>query len=206
MRLQSLLDATMALLANAAVDVKSTAPRKEDSADPFLARQRRIEHHKLSKDLASLRTEFQELQRAAKETMRRSGWYLGPSVDTSLLTTMTTTTMTTSSALEELMLGQSTLREPEQKLQLNMISDEELRMNEVIVAERDADIRQIEQGVQEINTIFSHLGHLVIVQQTTIDDIQANLEGTLTNVKKADEEIKKADAQQRKWGWFKGFF
>lgn len=198
-QLQSLLDTTSALLANVAIDVKSMAVSKEDTTDPLLARQRRIEHHKLSKDLSSLRSEFQELQRSAKHMLRRSGWYTSSS-------TVHPLSSATSSALEELMCDQNAPKEPEQRLQLRIASDEELQMNGLMIAERDTNARKIEHGVYDVNAIFSHLGHIVVKQQSTTENTQENLKGMMKHVKKADEEVKKTNPHQRKWGWLGTLF
>lgn len=195
-QLQNLLDATSALLANVAIDVKSMAVDKGDVADPLLSRQRRIEHHKLTKDLASLRSEFQELQRSAKHSMRRSGWHTSSSAVHPLSTA-------TSSALEELMSNQNAQREPEPKLQLRIAPDDELRMSGLMISERDTDVRRVEHGVRDVNAIFSHLGHIVVRQQPAVDNTQENLRGVVRNV---NEEVKKSNAHQRKWGWLGTLF
>jgi hypothetical protein len=137
MQLQTLLDTTSVLLANVAIDVKSMALSKEDATDTLLARQRRIEHHKLSKDLSSLRSEFQELQRSAKYTLRRSGWHTSSSAVHPL-------SSTTSSALEKLMSDQDEQNEPDQDLQPRILSDDKLRMSGLMIAERDSDIRKVD--------------------------------------------------------------
>lgn len=197
MQLQNLLDATSALLTNVAIDVKSMAVHKGDIADPLLARQRRIEHHKLTKDLSSLRSEFQELQRSAKHTMRRSGWHTSSSAVHPLSTA-------TSSALEELMSNQNAPRESEQKLQLRIVPDDELRMSGLVIAERDTDVRKVEHGVRDVNDIFSHHGHIVVRQKPAVDNTQESVKGMMKNV---NEEVKKSsNAHQRKWGWLGTLF
>jgi len=201
MRLQSLLNATSSLLADASADVKSMVSKKDDGFDPIQARQRRIEHHKLSKDLSSLRTEFQELQTAAKETMRRSGWYLSSSSSVG-----TPLASATSSALEELMIGQYVVSQRQQQQQQSSVFEEELRTNEAHISEREEEVKKIEDGVQEVNAIFSNLSHIVVGQQAAVDNVQANVDGVLINAKKASEEISKAAVHQNKWGWLGSFF
>ena len=46
--------------------------------------------------------------------------------------------------------------------------DNEIEYNESLIAEREGEIREIEQGINELNEIFRDLGTLVTEQQSML--------------------------------------
>ena len=85
--------------------------------------------------------------------------------------------------------SQSTLQQTKQK---------QLTSNDAAIMQREREITQIAQGIIELADIFKELQTMIIDQGTILDRIDANLEITLTEVKKADKELVVATGYQKK--------
>jgi syntaxin 16 len=85
--------------------------------------------------------------------------------------------------------SQSTLQQTKQK---------QLTSNDAAIMQREREITQIAQGIIELADIFKELQTMIIDQGTILDRIDANLETTLTEVKKADKELIVATGYQKK--------
>lgn len=85
--------------------------------------------------------------------------------------------------------SQSTLQQTKQK---------QLTSNDAAIMQREREITQIAQGIIELADIFKELQTMIIDQGTILDRIDANLETTLTEVKKADKELVVATGYQKK--------
>jgi len=62
---------------------------------------------------------------------------------------------------------QPLLDDSQQRLKLRVL-DNEIEYNESLIAEREGEIREIEQGINELNEIFRDLGTLVTEQQSML--------------------------------------
>jgi syntaxin 16 len=80
------------------------------------------------------------------------------------------------------------------KASADMSPDEisEMEMEEDMGMERDAEINQLVDTMNELGHIFKQLNHLVIDQGNLLDRIDYNIEQTLHNTKKANVQLKKA--------------
>lgn len=76
---------------------------------------------------------------------------------------------------------------------VQLLDEEEIQFSERIIAQREADIRDIEHGITELNEIFKDLGSIVVEQGEHIDNIEANISNTTTHVINADEELDRAN-------------
>lgn len=63
--------------------------------------------------------------------------------------------------------------------------------------EREAEIRNIEQGVTELNELFRDVAHIVGEQGEQLDTIAANVDDTRTDTRHADLELRSAARHQR---------
>jgi len=72
----------------------------------------------------------------------------------------------------------------------------EMEMGEELGLERDAEINQLVDTMNELGTIFKQLNTLVIEQGNILDRIDYNIEQTLDNTKKANIQLKKAEKSQ----------
>lgn len=76
----------------------------------------------------------------------------------------------------------------------------ELEYHESLIAARQAEIREIESGVQELNDIFRDLGNIVHEQGAMIDNIEFNINSVADNSHAAHSELTHAHEYQRKAG------
>ncbi|EPQ30930.1 uncharacterized protein PFL1_01828 [Pseudozyma flocculosa PF-1] len=91
----------------------------------------------------------------------------------------------------------------QQAQQLDLIqgpSQADLEFQESLIASREAEIREIESGVQELNEIFRDLGNIVQEQGGMIDNIEFNITTIADNTEGADRELVVAHEYQRKAG------
>lgn len=85
-------------------------------------------------------------------------------------------------------------------VQAPRMSQAEIDFQDSLIAEREAEIREIEQGVQELNEIFRDLSHMVQEQGGMIDNIEYNVGTIASNAQGADRELIEAHAYQRRSG------
>jgi len=74
----------------------------------------------------------------------------------------------------------------------------EITFNGTLIQARDADIRQIEKNIIEVNEIFQDLSKLVVEQGSMIDNIESNIESSVVSTSTGVEEIRKASDHQKK--------
>ncbi|KAK2965219.1 hypothetical protein RJ640_019974 [Escallonia rubra] len=75
-----------------------------------------------------------------------------------------------------------------------------LKNSELFAAEREREIRQVLQSVNEIAQIMKDLSVLVIDQGTIVDRIDYNVQNVASSVEEGFKELKKAERTQRKGG------
>jgi len=72
----------------------------------------------------------------------------------------------------------------------------EMDMCDDMAMDRDQEINQLVDTMNELGHIFKELNHLVIDQGNLLDRIDYNIEQTLINTKKANVQLKKAERAQ----------
>ena len=94
------------------------------------------------------------------------------------------------------------------------VSVQEIEFQETLIAEREAEIREIESSMHEVNDIFRDLGTIVTNQggliglfsylmsglKLTTDNIESNIVSVGRNTSDAAEELMTAHEYQRKAG------
>ncbi|KAH3666594.1 hypothetical protein WICMUC_005578 [Wickerhamomyces mucosus] len=83
-------------------------------------------------------------------------------------------------------------------LEENIINNEEFVYQQNLIRERDEEIANIEQGVQELNEIFQDLGTIVQEQGGMVDNIESNIYNFSSSTKNAANELTKALNYQRR--------
>ena len=78
-----------------------------------------------------------------------------------------------------------------------MAIEGELEHNNVLIEEREQDIRDIQFQIGEVTEIFQDLAVLVHEQGDVVDDIEANIVQTYDKTSSAKEELKKAAQHQK---------
>lgn len=66
-----------------------------------------------------------------------------------------------------------------------------------LIVEREAEIRNIEQGVTELNELFRDVAHIVTEQGETLNVIAENVENTVLDTRSADRELRSAARYQK---------
>ena len=73
---------------------------------------------------------------------------------------------------------------------------QENQLNEQLMREREAEIREINKGMHTVNEIYKDLAHIVQAQQEDVDKIETMMEEANTNAKSGLTHIEKAAAHQ----------
>lgn len=81
--------------------------------------------------------------------------------------------------------------------QLRLASQDEVDFQDSLIVEREAEIRNIEQGVTELNELFRDVAHIVTEQGAQLDIIDENVQNTRTDTRGADQELRSAARYQR---------
>lgn len=93
-------------------------------------------------------------------------------------------------------------RKPQITIQREPINNEEFAYQQSLIRQRDQEISNIEEGINELNEIFNDLGNVVQQQSVMVDNIEANIYSTSDNTAMASRELTKAFRSQRsanKW-------
>ncbi|KAH8596439.1 putative syntaxin PEP12 [Bisporella sp. PMI_857] len=81
--------------------------------------------------------------------------------------------------------------------QLRLASQDEVDFQDSLIVEREAEIRNIEQGVTELNELFRDVAHIVNEQGEALDVIASHVENTRTDARGADIELRSAARYQK---------
>jgi syntaxin 7 len=137
---------------------------------------------KLSREFQANLSEFQHVQRQALEKQRASA-------------------SAARTALEEAQSpsgeGSNPFGQQQSQEQLRLASQDEVDFQDSLIVEREAEIRNIEQGVSELNELFRDVAHIVNEQGEQLDTIAANVDNTRTDTRGADLELRSAARYQK---------
>lgn len=94
--------------------------------------------------------------------------------------------------------------EQQQQEQLQMdpdlVEQTELQYHMQLTEERNRELEQVSQGVQEVNSIFKDLSEFVKQQGEQLDTVAGNLSTLQGQTKDASDQLLKADESQRRRG------
>ncbi|PMD27237.1 putative syntaxin PEP12 [Hyaloscypha hepaticicola] len=137
---------------------------------------------KLAREFQNNLQEFQSVQRLALEKQRSSA-------------------SAARTALEEQQSpgaeGSNIFGQQQSQEQLRLASQDEVDFQDSLIVEREAEIRNIEQGVTELNELFRDVAHIVNEQGELLDNIHENVENTRTDTRGADLELRSAARYQK---------
>lgn len=68
-----------------------------------------------------------------------------------------------------------------------------VQFNEELLAEREVNINKLARGVEEISELFQDMSILVSQQGELIDNIETNINNSLSHVYKANSQLRKAE-------------
>ncbi|KAK0747482.1 t-SNARE [Apiosordaria backusii] len=148
---------------------------------------------KLSRDFTTSLTEFQSLQRTALEKQKASV--------SALQSTLPPSTTSPSSTSHPPLSGspgsqQQQLLLQEQEL-ARLAPQDEVDFQEALILEREEEIRNIEQGVGDLNVLFQQVAQIVNEQGETLDTIVNNVENVRDDTRGADRELRSAARYQK---------
>lgn len=147
-----------------------------------MQKQQKYEQTKVSSDFQAALQEFQSLQRRALEKERAS--------------------VTAARAVQE---GDShdgassgnQLEQLQQQELSQLAPQDEVDFQEALIIEREEEIRNIEQGVGDLNVLFRQVAQIVNEQGEQLGSIEDNVESTRDNTRQADVENRQAARYQK---------
>ncbi len=141
---------------------------------------------KLSREFGAAGQEFQVIQRRALEKDRASKAALEE---------------TTSPSADGRPSSSQQDQGQQQQLQTQsprLAPQGEVDFQESLIIERESEIRNIEQGVSELNELFRDVATIVREQGDVIDAIDLNVENVRNDTRGADTELRQASRYQKK--------
>ena len=137
---------------------------------------------KLSKTFATYLASFQTLQRQALEKEKASVSAARSALDSG-------------STPEG---GDPFFQEQQQELTLTRLApQDEVDFQDALIVEREEEIRNIEQGVGDLNVLFQQMAQIVTEQGEVLDTIANNVENVRDDTRGADRELRSAARYQK---------
>ncbi|KAK0706366.1 t-SNARE [Lasiosphaeria miniovina] len=143
---------------------------------------------KLSREFQTALSEFQNLQRQALEKEKAS-------------VTAARATIESEGAGEA---GSPQLLDHQQQQQLQqqqeltrLAPQDDVDFQEALIIEREEEIRNIEQGVGDLNVLFQQVAQIVTEQGEVLDTIANNVENVREDTRGADRELRSAARYQK---------
>lgn len=147
-----------------------------------LTKQQKYEQTKISSDFQAALQDFQGLQRRALDKEKASVSAARAAQDTEPNPDG----------------GSAPLQQFQQQEQLpQLASQDEVDFQEALIIEREEEIRNIEQGVGDLNVLFRQVAQIVDEQGEQLDDIANNVENVHTDTRQADVENRQAARYQK---------
>ncbi|OIW27250.1 t-SNARE [Coniochaeta ligniaria NRRL 30616] len=145
----------------------------------------KLTQQKLSREFQSSLATFQDLQRQALERQKASVSAARAAVDVE-------------SGASPSAESSAQLLELQQQQELERLApQDEVDFQEALIIEREEEIRNIEQGVGDLNVLFQQVAQIVGEQGEQIDTIAYNAQNVQTDTRAADLELRSAARYQR---------
>ena len=145
---------------------------------------------KLSREFQASGTEFQSIQRTALEKQRASATAARTAIDASDTANLPRYT-------DEPQQAQQQQQQQQEQEQLHLASQDEVDFQESLIVEREAEIRNIETSVGELNELFRDVAHIVHEQGAQLDTISGNVQNVAADTRHADVELRSASRYQK---------
>ncbi|KAI1359600.1 t-SNARE [Xylaria arbuscula] len=142
---------------------------------------------KLSREFKAALAEFQSLQRTALEKQRASVSAARGALDQD------------SSAEAPGVSGQhgEQLQLQQQQEQVHLAAQDEVDFQDALIAEREDEIRHIEEGVSDLNVLFQQVAQIVGEQGEQLQTIENNAVNVRDDTRGADYELRSAARYQK---------
>lgn len=186
-RVRDLIDESSETLKQVGEGVKKVQTWGEDHGGDELTPAQKYKQQKLFREFRSSLEEFQGLQRQALEKQRAS------------------VSAARAAAHEEESGGGDTVpmsptgQQQQQLMQqeLRLAPQDEVDFQEALIAERETEIQNIEQGVGDLNVLFQQVAQIVTEQGEQLGGIAENVERTHEDTRGADRELRQAARYQK---------
>lgn len=139
---------------------------------------------KLSREFKAALGEFQSLQRTAIEKQRASVTAAKAALDHE------TEGAPSSPAGDQ-------LQQLQQQEQVHLAPQDEVDFQEALITEREEEIRQIEEGVGDLNVLFQQVAQIVSEQGEQLQTIESNAVNVRDDTRGADYELRSAARYQK---------
>lgn len=150
-------------------------------ANQYAQKQQKYEQTKISSDFQTALQEFQGLQRKALDRERAS--------------------VSAARAVQDGGEGAGDDGAPLEQLQrqefIQVADQDDVDFQEALIVEREEEIRNIEQGVGDLNVLFRQVAHIVSEQGETLNTIVDNVENVRDDTRQADVENRQAARYQK---------
>ncbi|KAK6955853.1 hypothetical protein Daesc_003498 [Daldinia eschscholtzii] len=140
---------------------------------------------KLSREFKAALSEFQNLQRTALEKQRASVSAAKAALDHD----PSGQGAQSDAAGEQLQL--------QQQEQVHLAPQDEVDFQEALITEREEEIRQIEEGVGDLNVLFQQVAQIVSEQGEVLETIESNAVNIRDDTRGADYELRSAARYQK---------
>lgn len=187
-RVRDLIDESQETLKAVGEGVKKVQTWGDDHGGDELTPAQKYKQQKLFREFRSSLEEFQALQRQALEKQRAS-------------------VSAARAAAHEEEDGRSgdnvplspTGQQQQQLMQqdLRLAPQDEVDFQEALIAERETEIQNIEQGVGDLNVLFQQVAQIVTEQGEQLGGIAENVERTHEDTRGADRELRQAARYQK---------
>ncbi|OLN92041.1 Syntaxin pep12 [Colletotrichum chlorophyti] len=150
-----------------------------------LTKQQKYEQSRISTDFQNALQEFQDIQRKALEKQRAS---------------VTAARAATEGEGADAAAGSEERLELQQQQQQEisrLASQDEVDFQEALIEEREEEIRNIEQGVGDLNVLFRQVAQIVSEQGEQLTSIVDNVENVRDDTRGAQVELRQAARHQK---------
>jgi t-SNARE complex subunit (syntaxin) len=145
----------------------------------------RYSQQKLAREFGASLKEFQGLQRTALEKLSASVSAAKAALDAE------------STPVDGRTGGQGDLQLLQQQEQIHLAPQDEVDFQDALIAEREEEIRQIEEGVGDLNVLFRQVAQIVSEQGEQLETIESNAINVRDDTRGADYELRSAARYQK---------
>lgn len=139
---------------------------------------------KLAREFGASLKEFQSLQRTAVEKLNASVSAAKAALDAE-------------SPSEARGVDQDELQLLQQQEQAHLAPQDDVDFQDALIAEREEEIRQIEEGVGDLNVLFRQVAQIVGEQGEQLETIESNAINVRDDTRGADHELRSAARYQK---------
>ncbi|KAH6651559.1 t-SNARE [Truncatella angustata] len=143
----------------------------------------RYSQQKLAREFAASLKEFQTLQRTALEKLNASVTAARAALDTD--------------APSDAQADRDELQLLQQQEQVHLAPQDDVDFQDALIAEREEEIRQIEEGVGDLNVLFRQVAQIVGEQGEQLETIESNAINVRDDTRGADYELRSAARYQK---------